>query len=403
MTMKNFWDPPQPKDFTEVTEKRKFVSLHIYILPGLTRDPSLDDKIKKQVIRASDIWCTQCKIEVFASTIQELTENNPGDLIFNPELIKTDQIPGQVVHSLQDSTVYRPGCDDTEIAVYYIMGQRFQNAAAFSMYFLSATPRPLIFMTQQASGELLAHEIGHHLFVREEPIGSGNFVSTNPDPQGVYDPNDPTITFDPVNGHDKRQDFLMHGVVNGTKISPIQCAIINRTSKLVKVDNCLTSFNPPSGVLRRCTVEFKKMHVFNVSDEICSDPHLESTWSFKVWRRNKVTLQQDLIKDQPWVESNLFGPKDFDLTWLEKVTVDITDLNQEIVIDLTGSDEDSCSGNDALAVVVEQWGQTDDWGNGPHEPSSENDEIHYQLFYNIKTELLQPIQFPARECKAIVP
>ena len=32
MAMKNFWDPEKPSGFTEVTQKRRYLSLHIYVV-----------------------------------------------------------------------------------------------------------------------------------------------------------------------------------------------------------------------------------------------------------------------------------------------------------------------------------------------------------------------------------
>jgi hypothetical protein len=138
MAMQNFYDPPRPQGFTDALEKHRFVSLHIYTFPDFAIDDNLKKRVQEDVERASQIWCNGCpkKFEIFASTIQQLSEKNPGDLTFDPESVDPKDFPKVLSNLLlAANSVYRPGCSDTEVAVYYVKGKKFKdgNTSGYSL------------------------------------------------------------------------------------------------------------------------------------------------------------------------------------------------------------------------------------------------------------------------------
>lgn len=402
MSMSNFWDPINPgPGYTEVTEKRRFVSLHIYVFPDLILDDNLKNKIKNQVERASTIWCTQCKIEVFASTLVQLNENNPGELNLDIERTKVEDIPQKFIDMLRKD--YRTGCNDTEIAVYYTKGQKFVNAGANSWWGLSNTPGGITLMSEGATGEVLAHEIGHILFVREDPIGSGNFFDTNPDPAGVYDPNDPTIKFDPVHGHDKRADYLMNSPTGPgeIKISPIQCNVVTTSSKLIKSDNVLIGFDPTIGMVRTGTVTFEILHIDDIHPLIGIIDSFRTKWEFYV--------STSIPGQHPY---HIFGygqtmdidgnQKDYNLTTdIPPMDFEIKDVTSNLKIEVGGTEWRLLIPMKLPSINITH-DQSDNWGQGLHNVSAQNEILNYRLVYKIEATEPIPFRFPNRECKALV-
>jgi hypothetical protein len=243
-------------------------------------------------------------------------------------------------------------------------------------------------MTEEASSEVLAHEIGHHLFVRPNPDKPNQYFDDNPDTA--------FIAAD-ASSHDKRSDHLMNIPVakNETVISPIQCESVSE-SKLVKEEEVLIGYDAPPGV-QRCSVTFEKMHVYDADDGL-SDSHLESSWNFYAYEKDAMGNKTANFFGNSWIESDLFGPKDYDLNFMGTAIIDLANTNNTLEIQVDGSESDDFSDDD-LPVIKKSYRQADMWGKGSHPEHGHNDEITYDVFYTIQSDPLVSSRFE-RSCQA---
>lgn len=396
MPMTNFYDAPTPALSLDAVEKRRFVSLHIYTFPDVPVDDDLTKKIRGQVEVAAEIWCNKCSIEVYASTFDPLAEKVPGDLSLDTENTDTaNGLPAGIRDLLLTDNSYRPHCLDSEIAVYYVKGKTFKSGSTGYAWWsqTSSGTRHSIIMTEGGSGEVLAHEIGHHLFVRPRPD----------DPTRYFDDN-PEIAFMDlgVKGHDTRPSYLMNSPTNNgeTNVSPLQCATITRECKLLKIEDARVGWDPPTGAVRRCVVVFEKMYVFHSSDET-GGPHLESSWDFHAYEETPTGGRTAQKFHATWDESDLFGPKEFDLRWMGPATVYLGTVTNNLGLLVAGNDTDGpFSSDDRLPTISIMYTAADNWGHGPHTERGDNEEMMYDLYYSIQSDTVSQTRF--RRCQATV-
>ncbi|PAE23901.1 hypothetical protein [Bacillus sp. 7894-2] len=198
----------------------KMVNLCIYITPR--GGVELID-IENDVKRASLIW-NQCGIEFkIKKLFTPIEKRELADFLFADKeithcgnLAAVPQTP--VITKLKNMLSFRPECEETDVAVYYVDGNTFSDGVTNSCFYLqqeNGKKRFSIVLTLGAiNSDQLAHELGHALFVRET---DGKF--DDPDPK--RDPADRI--------HNTDQCYLMHTPVTGIKISQPQCRLANNS------------------------------------------------------------------------------------------------------------------------------------------------------------------------------
>lgn len=214
----------------------KCVTLCIYITPRVFRS---DIAIMEDVRTASAIWA-QCEIEFRIKkrfTPDEVPELRSftffdKDITFTGDLAKAPNTGANI--RLKELLSIRPECDETEIAVYYVGGNTFSDGVTTSGFYLqglNAKNQFSIVLTNGATSDHFAHELGHALFVRDN--------STDYNDPFDPDPNDPI--------HNIRECNLMHKSVKGINIDKRQC-VLPKNSSLLK------EWSPPSDLFRKITI-----------------------------------------------------------------------------------------------------------------------------------------------------
>ncbi|MBT2686806.1 hypothetical protein J7I93_01275 [Bacillus sp. ISL-47] len=219
----------------------KIVNLCIYFTP---RDGVESIDIENDVKRASLIW-NQCGIEFKVK--KKFTSIDLPDLanfsFADKEITHCGDLtnaPNTAVNiRLEKMLAFRPECDETDVAVYYVSGKTFSDGTTTSCFYPQQVAGKKLFSIVLTTGAIntdyLAHELGHALFVR---------------PNGNYD--DPDPKRDPADKiHNTDQCYLMHVPVGGIKITQPQCVLANKSTllkepmppadlfRLIKIDGTL--------------------------------------------------------------------------------------------------------------------------------------------------------------------
>src|SRR5215212_1650421 len=392
---RNFWDRRTPAGFTDMTKRGYVVELCIYSFEHSAKD---ETKVRDDVKKASAIWC-QRGINVQASHWERLAPfglSEPLDL--NSHTL-AEQIPCSNLSDQATDQLYaigRPNCPSNSfesIAVYYIPRDYFQGSSGGSgchiwrTQSIDSKPKHIILLTDKADERVLAHEIGHALFLRD--IGSGQWINDDPDPS--MDPNN--------RGHNTSPQNLMFPSVSPNPVISPEQESQAKLSQLVRIKDLAFGFtdNKPF----KLGVKMKTLHVGFTSDEIFSDDALESTWKFTVQAGQKPPVTKTLM-------DNRLGAGDRDISPPNAApdVLDFPDLepgDAPITIKVTGEDWDFWSPNDTLPELFETHTKSEFlWGSDSSTPTSaplgdhtrptppnnpvENDEMNYRLTYNVRVD-----------------
>ncbi|MBT2686805.1 hypothetical protein J7I93_01270 [Bacillus sp. ISL-47] len=212
----------------------KCVKLCIYITRGVSKS---DKDILEDVRKASAIW-TQCGVEYRIKnrfTPIQLPDLNVSfqnkEITFCGTLSNAPDTAANA--KLKQLLAVRKECTEDEIAVYYIGGDTFEDGVSTSCFYFQEVDnqkRFSVLLTNGATSDHLAHELGHALLVRE----NGKYDDPiNPDPA------DKIHNTDPCN--------LMNKAIKGINIKERQCVIVN-DSPLLK------EWSPPSDMFRNIHV-----------------------------------------------------------------------------------------------------------------------------------------------------
>lgn len=203
------------------------VNVCVFVAPG--SDVS-NDRINRDFEEANRLWQGICGITIQRKSMMEISGPNftfEDREIPCPPFDENGFFTSAKVEALFN---FRPGCSDTELAVYYVGGNTFADGFAsgcgfFTIHFPDSTSDPIlrraIILTNNArfSPVVFAHELGHVLFAR--PDGTAD----DPDPN--RDPNDPIHNLNPNN--------LMHvPVPNNPTITPPQCQRAMESSLIMR-------------------------------------------------------------------------------------------------------------------------------------------------------------------------
>jgi hypothetical protein len=306
----------------------KMVNLCIYVTPR--GGVELID-IENDVKRASLIW-EKCSIEFnIKKLFTPIEKRELADFLFvDKEITHCGDIAAvpqtPVITKLRNMLSFRPECEETDVAVYYVDGNTFSDGVTNSCFYLqqvNGKKQFSIVLTHGAiNSDQLAHELGHALFVRQP---NGNF--DDPDPK--RDPADPI--------HNTDQCFLMHTPVTGIKISQPQCKLANDSIllkdalppadffRLLKIKGSLLIidydwpdlsdfglFDIPDKELKVNPFKIVNTWEFShVKDEVRIEVTLKFYWSMD----SSITLQSFLTlyddnDPEGWESSSAYIPKD---------------------------------------------------------------------------------------------
>lgn len=390
--MGNWWANDVPLGATAVENELRIVNLCIYRLPNVSIP---DDTIKDILKKAGTIWC-QCFITVISNInpqdLKEDGDRKSGDLTFIDDantipLVAErlqaggtpnpwDSIQKKVSNQLTRD-YNRPGCTPTDVAVYFIQGTHFKDGATSTTVFENG--KIFIVMPQgnytnpdsiEVMGSVLAHELGHALFLRKN--SSGNFVMDNPDiPHQV--PNDVA--------HDDRPDNLMHyPVIRHPNISQPQCQQAQK-SQFVKFADVLVAYKPAP----KCTkikvdfLNYKCIAIHNSGAFPSSSDKVRPHFSVG-------TTQGEQVKN--WDEDNLQSGNTYDLTLPGVLQPGppsfIVDVKNTLSVDFhvwgtivhTWSDDQFPEWHDSVT-------ESENWRIGNHHQPLNNDWIKSELEYTI--------------------
>ena len=393
---RNFWDRRTPAGFTDMTKSGFVVELCIYSFEHSEKD---ETKVREDVKKASAIWC-QRGINVQASHWEKLAPFGPSEPLDLNSHDLAEQIPCSNLSDQARDQLYaigRPNCPSNSfesIAVYYIPRAHFQGSSGGSgchiwrTQSIDSKPEHIILLTDKADERVLAHEIGHALFLRD--IGSGQWINDDPDPS--MDPNN--------RGHNTSPQNLMFPSVSPNPVISPQQETQAKSSQLVSIKDLAYGYtdNKPFKV----GVEMKTLHVGFTRDEGFSDNNLESTWWFTVTAGQKPPVTKT-FKD------NRLGAGDRDLSFANQApdVLDFPDLEPgdgPITINVTGEDWDFWSANDILPVLNEtHYKDPDFWGSEsssptsaplgdhkrptpPNDPVVNSESMNYRLTYNVRVD-----------------
>jgi hypothetical protein len=385
MPDRNFWDPSTPSNHTTLTKDGLVVELCIYVFEHSAKDEA---QVRADVAGASAIWC-QSNINIQAVHFERRPPLPPSEPL---DLNSTDLAGQFLCNPLPDAVrdqffnIDRPGCPDItkSVAVFYIPGRRLQDGFAsgcqqFRIQGGDGRPEHFILLTDEADGRVLAHELGHALFTRE--IGPNQWINDDPDPNADAsrihnsDPQNlmfPNVPMNPVISPEQRSQAKESDLTLRQTL-----AIGYRENKTFKLG-----------------VRLRTLHVHSTDDEAFSDDALESSWNFTV-----STVKPDGTKltsgTKPWSMDPLHW-WDYPIE-LDYPLLDVSSDNDKLVIEVTGTDWDFWSPNDALAAIKKEWPKGGDtWGSssteipggmpGDHREHVSNDEIDYSLSYNIRVD-----------------
>lgn len=382
---RNIWDKDPFNSSTKLIKKGLVIELCLYFFKDSAKD---ENKARTDVEIARDIWC-QGGINVQAihwERLSPLPISEPLDL--NSSNLARQISCGGMSEAEQNQlfSIGRPNCPgniNKSIAVYYIPGRRLADGFASGCHRFrplggDGLPEHIILLTDEASGQVLAHELGHALFTRQ--IGTNTWINDDPD-QNM----DPSSKI-----HNKNSQNLMFPNVPTVPVISATQSAQAKSSHLVFLEDLVFGFKDTTPF--KLDVSMKTMHVEWTDDELFSDDALESSWDFHVKTKSGKTDSKKSFSD------NRLNPGDRDLSSNDlglKFSVEMASDSDELIINLTGEDWDFWSPNDSLPTLGKTWTHSDSlWGSGlstspsgilgehkdgPHT----NDEMEYWLTYQI--------------------
>jgi hypothetical protein len=392
---RNVWDRVTPQGFVELRADALTVELCVYVMQHSAKKP---EQVRADVELARDIWC-QGKINIQAVHWETLA---PLIDVVGPLDLTSADLAGQIPCATLSNDARRqlfaigkphsPAGDPTRfIAVYYIPGSNLQEGASGCHSFQfqgEAPPEHMILLTDRADGRVLAHELGHALFTR----AAGPQSWTNDDPDPSQSAGDRLHNANP-------QNLMYPNVSADPRISPEQVTVAQR-SHLVTLQQLTFGFR--ENKRHKLGVTLKTLHVDWAHDEALSDDALESNWTFAVGTRNTKGTRPYTHNRLKSGDYKLSDTYDYPL-------LEVGSDNDELTIDVTGTDWDFWSPNDPLPEIHKKWPKgTDLWGSmssdngdpvGQHtEGPLENSEIKYSMTYAIRVDDAPDEQIFRRIC-----
>jgi hypothetical protein len=399
MADRNVWDPPTPSTFIEFSQRGLVVELYIYRFEKSAKD---DDAIRKDVEDAAKIWC-QSKINIQVAHLDKIppfTAVEPLDLSVD-DLARNLSCSG-MTPQVRDQflSIPRPGNPNIRrsIAVFYIPGTKFQDGGSgchqYKWQGTDGEPEHFILATDAMNGRVLAHEVGHALLVQKIPPPE-NWANADPDPE--RDPNSP--------GHNTNaQNLMFPSVPQNPIISDPQQAVA-KSSLLVSEQMLVFGFK--DSTFRKLAVTIKTLNVTQSSDEWTSDDELESEWKFRVSTIRKSDGAVLLANTKLWTKDPLDW-QEYTLN-LDYPLLPLTSDDDELKIEVTGTDWDFWSPNDIIRPITKVWAKKDAagtevlWGmastnipggqNGDHVESVATETINYSVTYNVKPDDVPETRF----------
>ncbi|MEH7126139.1 hypothetical protein V7127_23280 [Bacillus sp. JJ1773] len=383
------FNPSIPSNAKPIIEELKSVNLCIYVTPSSRAEEA---KICETVKKASLIWCNNCNFILNVEGISKLDDANSqlsdqglsveelkaltAESIISAAEINSNKTAEKLVNNFEPI----PCSSIPFIIVYYIGGRTFQSGEdGFARFDLSKN-RYVIVLTDTASPEVLAHEVGHILFSKFQ---NGNDPGPNRDPQ------DKT--------HNKSEKNLMHHTApnvqepiteNREYISSTQCEVAS-SDPLVQEKKFIVGFKT---TLFTYLITFHKIHVHYSNDGVL-DSTLEATLYFNAFINNNAVVSgswtgdlNDSDLNEQYLNVNLFAE-------IEEAPTDT------IRVQIGGHDDDE---DDLFPEVEQTFGLNEKWGtilppNGTHSlKSRRNSNIEYTIYFSIKkiaSRDLNPVKF----------
>lgn len=371
-----FFHPTIPENAEIIEKDFKYVNLCVYIVPSSTTDEA---KICADVKKASLIWCNNCNITLnvagirklederdnlsdYNLTVEEL-ENLTADKIDSANNFASNATADKLVNTFQPL----PIISGPVITVYYIGGTNFNSGEDGLANFSLPNSRFTTILTDKASPEVLAHEVGHLLF-------SHRLNGIDPDP--ARNPNDKI--------HNLSRKNLMNPISPKAKdpitkdpeyITDVQCRVANG-HPLIQEKKFPVGFQTKTFIY---LIHFSKLSVLYADDGLL-DNDLEATFEFSVKVNNAVVdfktwKENDLnVDDSPYYPNiNLFAEIS-------------EDTNDTIHILVKGEDDDT---DDKFPEVEQTFVSTEKWGdnllaNEKHTLNSRrNSNIEYSVEFTI--------------------
>jgi hypothetical protein len=406
---RNIWDPQAPPSsaFSNLAKKGSVVELCIYIFTGSVKN---EKSVRSEVEEAGKIWC-QSGINVQAIHLEKLPPlpaSEPLDLN-SPNLARqiscggmSDAVRNQLFN------IGRPNCPgeiNKSIAVYYIPGRRLADGFASGCHQFrhlggDGLPEHIILLTDEASGQVLAHELGHALFVRQR---GGKWINDDPDLKS--DPNAPK--------HNSDEQNLMHArVPDNPKISPAQGEEAKKSDLVLDDQDLVYGFIDNTPITLKVTMEV--LYIHSISDELLDELFnadcLESWWRFHV-QTGKTNANGDFTVTfvnfaANWTNSCLRATRAYDLRGLVNVNITMASDDELLIAVFGGEGDNFYNSDDSFPVSRRIFRRTDsNWGSGftthpsgvigrhlDHPPK--NDEIEYSVSYMISVASALPVDIP---------
>jgi hypothetical protein len=413
---RNIWDPQAlpSSAFSTLARKGSVVELCIYIFTGSAKN---EKSVRSEVEEAGKIWC-QSGINVQAIHLKQLPPlpaSEPLDLN-SPDLARQISCGGMsdAVRN-QLFSIGRPNCPGNiheSIAVYYIPGRRLADGFASGCHQFrtlggDGLPEHIILLTDEASGQVLAHELGHALFARKDD--SNNWFNGDPD-------NDDPNNDDPDQKkeiHSKNpQNLMFPNVPPIPVISPKQSAQANSSDLVLDDQDLVYGFIDNTPITLKVTMEV--LYIHSISDELLDELFnadcLESWWRFHV-QTGKTNANGDFTVTSVnfaanWTNSCLRATRAYDLRGLVNVNITMASDDELLIAVFGGEGDNFYNSDDSFPVSRRIFRRTDsNWGSGftthpsgvigrhlDHPPK--NDEIEYSVSYMISVASALPVDIP---------
>ncbi|MNJ19598.1 hypothetical protein D3C77_139210 [compost metagenome] len=383
---RNFWAPkPRPNTHT-IRRNDDYVDLRIHILGGAITVDKVIDHVKE----AASVWCEcskcKCGINVIATEINEIPNPafkipgvDPNDVIKSISPFDTNEV-------WIDELFYLGGSHQRQdaIEVFYLNGEEFSDSRTNSLALTriiedrpSEQPYSIIILGQGSNGLLLAHEIGHLLFVEVVEV----MPSPNPNVKTyqveMKDPETNEL-------HNKDADNLMFVPVTSGKITTAQCnATINSKLRKSGID-FQDVINGPLNI----TITINSLLVDWKYEE-----DLELRLNIKVMAgvgKFGAGFKQNTMCSKLWIRGNVgFSAENIDYDYKFKV-----DHGDTVIIHIDGSEDSDWPDDDNYvpAIIDHIVEGADLWKSAhPENPNirssrAKNDTVGYTVHYSVRVD-----------------